>query len=251
MIPRSIILAIQFLTRLPTPRIDPPGQSELGDTARWFPFVGFLIGVVVALTFVALSQVSPWVGALAGVIAWVWVTGGLHLDGLADVADAFGAAHRDKVRFLEVLADPHVGSFGVLTIVLQLLAKLVLLSELALLSASAGAGGWRSVAVLMLVAAWARWGALVWSLYVPPLKAGLGQTFSTGTGRAVMMVWGGGLLVVSALIAPALLVAPVLAALTVVYWRRSIGGITGDCMGASVEVMETLCLLAVVIVYRM
>src|SRR5690606_12875461 len=90
-------------------------------------------------------------------------------DGLGDVADGMGAAHRSPERFLEVLRDPHIGAFGVMAIALQMLAKLVLLAVIA----KAGA-----ILPLVLVAAWARWGGLVVSLAVPPLAKGSGERFS-------------------------------------------------------------------------
>src|SRR3546814_1262229 len=71
--------------------------------------------------------IYPWIAALFALAAWVGITGALHLDGLSDLADARGAAHGDRDKLLTVLADPHVGSFGVTVIVLQLLAKAVLL----------------------------------------------------------------------------------------------------------------------------
>ncbi|MFM9449620.1 adenosylcobinamide-GDP ribazoletransferase, partial [Streptomyces acidiscabies] len=73
------------------------------------------------------AQRDPWAGALFALVGWVGVTGALHLDGLGDMADAAGAAHGDRARLSAVLADPHIGSFGVVAIALQLLAKLVLL----------------------------------------------------------------------------------------------------------------------------
>ena len=64
---------------------------------------------------------------LLGLFVWVVITGGLHLDGLGDVADALAASHRSPDRFLEVVHDPRIGAFGVMAIALQLIAKLVLL----------------------------------------------------------------------------------------------------------------------------
>src|SRR4029078_10961647 len=99
-----------------------------------------------------LNDAAPWIVALAVLVAWIWITGALHLDGLGDVADAFGAAHGKPERFIAVLGDPHAGSFAVVAISLQIAAKLVLTAELA-----TGPTAW----ALVLIPAWARLGTLV------------------------------------------------------------------------------------------
>jgi adenosylcobinamide-GDP ribazoletransferase len=231
---RGLVLAVQFLTRLPTPQVADLHPAELSRSAVWFPLVGLLIGLVVALAVWFGSASGPWIGALAGLIAWVWITGALHLDGLGDVADALGAAHRNPGRFQEVLRDPHIGSFGVIAIALQLLAKLSLLANL-----SAGPKIW----ALLLVPAWARLGTLVWSLAVPPLRAGLGERFSWAIDRRAIAAYGVALAAASAWFSPALLGALVVIPGIALYWRQRHGGMTGDGLGASVEVTETLLLL--------
>jgi adenosylcobinamide-GDP ribazoletransferase len=235
---RSFSHALQFLTRLPAPRVDVFDPADLSRSAMWFPVVGVIVGAIVgaALWLGALS--SPAVGALFALLAWVWVTGGLHLDGLADVADALAGAHRSPERFLQILRDPHVGAFGVMAIALVLIAKLVLLAEIA---------GGRSEALipLILVAAWARLGAPIWSLAAPPLADGSGERFSWKIDARVVGAEAAVLALLSVFLAPvllgALLVIPAIAA----YWRYRIGGITGDCLGASVEVTETILLLLI------
>ena len=123
---KGLIVALQFLTRLPMPRIT-VSSDEFAASMRWFPAAGLVVGAIVAGAAWAGARLDSWTGALLALTAWVLVTGALHLDGLGDVADASGAAHKDKQRLLAVLADPHIGSFGVTAIALQLLAKLVLL----------------------------------------------------------------------------------------------------------------------------
>lgn len=204
-------------------------------SAIWFPLVGVLIGACLALPLLVLDG-RPWLAALLALVAWVWITGALHLDGLGDVADAFGAAHRSPERFLEVLKDPRMGVFGVVSIVLQLLVKLVLLHELA-------TSGW--VWGIVLVPAWARWAPLVWNR-LPPLQPGLGERFATTVGVAGVLVWAAVLAALSLLLAPPLLLAVVLTPIGTAYWRRRLGGITGDCLGAGTEVLESLLLLALV-----
>jgi adenosylcobinamide-GDP ribazoletransferase len=233
---RSFGHALQFLTRLPAPRFAEFNPEDLSRSAVWFPLIGVIVGVIVAAAAWAGGQGSPWIGTLAGLVAWVWVTGGLHIDGLGDVADALGAAHRTPERFLEVLRDPHVGAFGAMAIALQLIAKLVLLAEI---SAVPG------LFALMLVPAWARWGTLVWSLAVPPLASGSGERFSWQISQPGTIAQGIVLAALSLWLAPILLAALVIVPAIAVYWRVRLGGITGDCLGASVEVTETLLLLAI------
>lgn len=233
---RSLILAIQFLTRLPTPQLKTFDPAWLADSARWFAPVGLLVGGVVAAGWLAGSLVDAWLAALLALVLWVWVTGGLHLDGLADLADALGAAHRDRNRFLAVLKDPHVGSFGVLALGLALLSKLVLLHGLAQQPSA-------NVAVLILVPAWARLGAVAWSACLPPLAPGSGERFAWRTHWPTFWAAVVGLAAASAWAAPVLLAAPLVLAGWGLYLYRRLGGITGDCLGAGIEVSETFLLL--------
>ncbi len=233
---RGLILAFQLLTRLPMPVLRDGGASA--QAAGWFPLVGLVVGVLVALPLIFVPD--PRLAALLALIVWVWVTGGLHLDGLSDLVDALGAAHQDRERFLAVLADPHVGSFGVMALVLQLLAKFVLLWLLAEAEA-----GWLALLLIMaLVAAWARLGALVWGQTLPSLKPGLGARFAWPGGRWISLIW---LLTVagaSAVFAPALLLAPLLLLAWWGFLRWRLGGMSGDCLGAGIEGVESLLLLA-------
>jgi adenosylcobinamide-GDP ribazoletransferase len=236
---RGLILALQFLTRLPTPTLKEFRPEWLADSARWFAVVGVLIGSLVVAALWLGARVDPWLGALAALGVWAWVTGGLHLDGLADLADGLGAAHRSRERMLEVMKEPHVGSFGVIALVLALAAKLVLL----MLLAKAGAHRWG----LLLIPAWARLGAVWWSATLPPLAAGSGARFAETTDWRTLGVSAAILTGLSALLTPALLLAP----LALWGWRRfllqRLGGMTGDCLGAGVEYCEIVLLLLLVV----
>lgn len=235
---RRLILAVQFLTRLPTPQVRDFHPQELSRSAVYYPLVGMLIGGLLLLPLYALAG-RPWLAGAMTLLLWVWVTGALHLDGLGDVADAFGAAHRDPQRFLQVLKDPHMGVFGVVTLVMQLLLKFVLLSELAASPLWYG---------LVLVPAWARWGTLWWSQRIAPLHAdGMGERFAWQLRPAALWLWAVALAAASALLAWPVLLALLLVPLVAGWWKRSLGGISGDGLGASVEVVETLLLLALVL----
>lgn len=234
---RHLIVAIQFMTRVPMPRLANVTNGEFAAAIRWFPAAGLVVGVIVADLAWLGARIDPWVGALAGLIGWVAATGGLHLDGLGDLADARGAAHGDRDRFLAVLADPHIGSWGVIAIVVQLLAKLVLLHAVIL-------AGW--LWPVVAIAAAARIGPLWWSRALPPLGDGLAARF-VGTVRPWhMLLW---LVPLGAVCwrAPALAVAPLLILLWGWWLRRTVGGINGDCHGAGIELVETGLLLALLV----
>ncbi|AXE29639.1 adenosylcobinamide-GDP ribazoletransferase [Chromobacterium phragmitis] len=227
---RGLILAVQFLTRLPTPQLAAFKPEWQAASARWFPAVGLIVGALLLASLRLGGQVDPWLAALLALLAWVMVTGGLHLDGLADLSDALGAAHRSRERFFEVLKDPHLGSFGVLSLILAIVAKLVLL----MLIARQGGPAWG----LLLVPAWARGFAVAWSATLPAIAPGSGERFAWQKDWAGMGLNLAALLALSAWLAPALLLAPLAGLVWRAFLKRRLGGMTGDCLGAGVELCE-------------
>lgn len=235
---RGLRLALQFLTRIPVPGVADFSPLDLSRSAAWFPVVGLVVGALAALVTFAVGHRSPALGAVVGVLAWVWLTGAMHLDGLADLSDALGASHRDPQRFLAVLADPHVGTFGIVSIVLVLMLKA---AALALLHTDA-------LWAVPLILAWARLGTLAWSRWLPPLKAGHGERFTWQLSVAWVVFWTVLLLAASVAVAPVLCVAPVVIGAWGVWLKVRLGGMTGDCLGAGVEVTETVLLVLVAVV---
>lgn len=230
---KGLIVAIQFLTRLPTPRVT-VSSDEFAASMRWFPAVGLIVGALVAGAGWAGVRIDPWTGALAALVLWVAVTGALHLDGLGDIADASGAAHKDRERLIAVLGDPHAGSFAVVAIALQLMTKLVLLH--ALLDRQA-------FVAIALVPFAARIGPLVWSRALPDLHAGLGSRFRNAVRPVDFAIWTA-LLVAAAWASPSLLAAPLVFLFWAWWLSRKIGGISGDGHGAGIEIGESLLLAA-------
>lgn len=231
---RRLIVAFGFLTRLPMPRVD-AGPGDFAAAIRAYPIVGLVIGALVGAAGWAGSQVDPWTGACAALLTWVAVTGALHLDGLADLADGLGAAHGDRTRLLAVMADPHIGSFGVVAIAGQMIAKLVLLHAV-----SSGAG-WLPVAGVACIA---RMGPLAWAALLPPLRpGGLGAAVADAVRPRDLVGWGLVLALICVLL-PAMLVAPLLILGVALWLRRALGGVTGDAHGAGIEIVETGLLLA-------
>ncbi|BBF87391.1 cobalamin synthase [Aquitalea magnusonii] len=231
---QGLILAIQFLTRLPTPQLRSFHPEWLAASARWFAPVGLLLGSLLYLAVWLGSRHDPWLGALLGLLLWIAITGGLHLDGLADLSDAMGAAHRSRERFFEVLKDPHLGSFGVIALICAIISKLVLLMLLAKQPAQ-----WAS---LLLIPAWARLFALFWSATLPALAPGSGERVAGQAQWPLQLISLLALLGLSAWLAPPLLLAPLAALLWRGWLKRKLGGMTGDCLGAGIEVCEILLL---------
>lgn len=219
------------------PRLE-AGSDDFAAAVRLYPLVGIVIGALVAGAGWLGALADPWLGAVAALLAWVWITGALHLDGLGDLADGLGAAHGDRARLLAVMADPHVGSFGVVAIVLQLAVKLVALHLLL-------PGGW---AVLVAIPAAARLGPLWWAARVPALKAGgLGAAIA-GSVRGRDLAGWTLLLLGAGTILPVLLAAPLLLLVLGLWFGRRVGGMTGDVHGAGIELVEAgLLLLAAVV----
>lgn len=231
-----LILALQLMTRLPLPNVG-ADENDFAAAIRWFPATGIIVGLTIAAAMTMGLQSDPWIAALLSLIAWVAMTGALHLDGLGDIADGAGAAHHDREKLSAVLADPHIGSFGVVSIALQLLTKLVLLRLCA-----------EHVPPLALVAVpfAARIGPLAWTLWLPPLHQGLASRFRDGIGASHLLGW---VMLAAAL---CLMIPPLLSAALFIplwaWWLRSrIGGISGDGHGAGIELVESGLLLALVL----
>lgn len=231
---KGLIVAFGFLTRLPMPRVE-MGAGTFAAAIRFYPIVGFAIGLLVAAAGWLGALVDPWTGACAALLTWIAVTGALHLDGLADLADGLGAAHGDRTRLLAVMADPHIGSFGVVAIVAQMFAKLVLLHAIGL--------NW----ALIVVPFAGRMGPLAWARLLPPLRSGGLGAAVAGAVRARDLLGWGLLLALAAVAVPALIALPLLVLGVAAWLRRTLGGVTGDAHGAGIEIVETGLLVALAV----
>ena len=234
---RGLRLATQFLTRVPVPAVEDISAEEFSRSSAWFPFVGLVIGAVVSAIIYACAHRNANLATALGLLAWVWITGALHLDGLADLTDALAASHRDKQKFFTVLADPHVGAFAVVSIVLVLILKATGLAQISV----------PDLFALPLIPAWARLGPLAWSRWLKPLKPGHGERFSWQLNVGWIVFWTVVLLAASAVFAPILCAAPLAIAAWGVWLNWRLGGTTGDCLGAGVEVTELVLLYALVL----
>ena len=233
---RRLWIALAFLTRLPVPRVE-AAPGEFAQAARLYPVAGAVVGTIVAGAGWLGSLVDPWLGALMALGAWIAVTGALHLDGLGDLADGLGAAHGDRERLLSVMADPHIGSFGVVAIVFQLCAKLVLLHLLL-------PGG---AIALFAIPAVARIAPLIWARWLMPLRTeGLGATIANTVRGRDLAGWIA-LLMLAGVALPPLWIAPVGIVVLALWLGTRVGGVTGDVHGAGIEMIETMLLVGFVI----
>jgi len=236
---RGLILAFTFLTTLPMPALKNFEHEELSASAVWFPLVGCSVGFVLLLAAWLGLSANPWLAALLVVLVWVVITGALHLDGVADLADALGAAHRNPERFLAVMKDPHTGAFGVVSMVMVLLTKLV---AVFCWVTSSDVSLW----VLLLIPAWARLGAVYWSNTLDAMAAGSGETFAWQVSRRSLWLWAVLLFTLSTWVATFWFAC--VAVCSLLLWRSylkwRLGGMTGDCLGAGIEYCECLMLLS-------
>ncbi len=239
---RSILAATSFLTRLPIDRKGAVGPADIARSVVVFPVVGALIGAAAVGVAWTLALAFPAVVAAVGAVAAeVVLTGGLHVDGLADTCDSYAGATRE--RALEIMRDHMIGAYGSAAIVVDLLLKTVVIAELLdrpgglWTLVAAGAISRAIVGVLGTVAPYAR------------PSGGIGGALSDH-GRTAWAV-GAALLGVAIAAATAgirgLIASGVAAGVAAVWtWRcrRRLGGMTGDTLGATVEGTQALVLLA-------
>lgn len=127
---KSFLIALQFLTILPVQLKGTLTDKEIGHSLLFYPVVGLLIGLVLGLLAWSLNAQLPMVSAILVLTVWVTLSGALHLDGLADSADAWLGGIGDKAKTLLIMKDPAAGPIAVVTIVLVLLIKFVMLTVL-------------------------------------------------------------------------------------------------------------------------
>ncbi|MFP5456130.1 MAG: adenosylcobinamide-GDP ribazoletransferase [Alphaproteobacteria bacterium] len=237
---KGLLAALLFMTRLPLPK-RMARAADFDCLMPWLPAAGLVVGLPVIAVGFLLSPHDPWIAALVALLVWIGTTGALHLDGLADVVDGLGAAHGDPVRLSKVMADPHIGSFGVVAIGAQIATKLVLLH------AAIGREDWLT---LLLVPVAARIGPIFWTLSLSPLHGGLASGLRSATKARHLLMWLG-LLGLCSIFAPVLLAA--LPALFVwhMFVARKLGGISGDSHGAGIELTESWLLFCVVAASRL
>lgn len=238
--------AVGFLTRLPVGQRVVEPSAGLAGAVGYFPLVGVLVAGAGIGVWAAVEPVlGSLVAAVASVLATVVVTGALHEDGLADVADGFWGGSSASRR-LEIMQDSRIGTFGALAVTGDVLLRAALLVPLELADVAR---------VLVAGHVIGRSAPLVLALWLPPARAGglgarLGRPQRGGIVLALLTV------LVSTLVAAGVwAVVPLLAAgaaVAVIGWsaRRRIGGYTGDVLGAGVLAVNLAVAAAVAALIR-
>lgn len=245
---RPLLVALQFLTILPVRLADPPTDRELGASVLFHPVVGLLLGGLLAGVAFGAQRLGASASLTAALVlaAWALLTGGLHLDGLADTADAWVGGRGDRERTLAIMKDPRAGPMAVIALVVVLLLKFASIEALA----------GTDVAHLVLAPVLARACLpmlLLTTPYVRPNGLGAGMAASL-PGPAAAIVCAASLAVCAAWLGARSL-APLLAAAAVfLLVRRTLvrrlGGTTGDTAGALVEFVETASLVSMALAWR-
>jgi adenosylcobinamide-GDP ribazoletransferase len=266
---KALLAAFQFLTRLPIPVRFEYTENVCRRSVIFYPLVGAVIGLLLSLAGAGLLHIVPVLpAACLLLVLWVGLTGGLHLDGLMDTADGI-LSHRPREQMLEIMKDSRVGAMGVIVCVLQMLLKFALLYSL--LTSSK----WPSAGLLLLVVPiWSRWFMAVGIQGWPYARreSGMGSFFQ-GVGRkhvyaglvlgvmlTAVLTWAGSHIIAGitnewpALIGVAWLYIAAFPLLTfcfgygiAAYLAHKLGGLTGDTYGALNEMLETVLLLAVIL----
>lgn len=233
------VTALRYLTIIPIPGVAPAHRPP-GAAAAWFPAVGLAIGaVLVVVDRVSTALFAPLLATLLTMTVWKALTGGLHLDGLADCLDGMSGGNAD--RRLAIMRDSRIGSFGAVGLILFLLL------ELATISGIEGSARWRALLVAPVVG---RAVPAVLARLFAPVATGRAAEFRAHLPTAAVPV----ALAVASAVAIAALgvrgVAAVVAAfgLTIAlgaFMVRRLGGVSGDVHGAAVECGELAVLLTV------
>ena len=238
-------IALQFLTVLPIELKTIPTAQQNGRAILFYPLVGLVIGGILFITACLLAKLPIVLLASIILTLWIWLTGGLHLDGLADTADAWVGGFGDKQRTLQIMKDPSCGPIGVLSLVIICLLKFVLIYVLieqhqTLFLILVPIVGRVVPSILFLTTSYVREKGLGRSLtdHLPKIASWI----ITGFVLLLPLYWElQGLITIIGFLS------------SLVYLRhlfiKRIGGITGDTVGAAIEISETVLLFTFVVSY--
>jgi adenosylcobinamide-GDP ribazoletransferase len=234
-------LAISFLTILPV-AIESANEADVAASMAWFPLIGLLMGIAFVLEDRALAVLlGHAIRSAIVVLSMAVLSGAIHLDGLADTADALGAG-RDRIRALEILRDSRIGAFGTIALFFALGLKVLSL---------AGLSGRPRLAALLLAPMLGRWALVAVSYQMDYLRAAGAGSAMLGrrSDRELAIATVTSVLAMIPFFSHKVMVAYAMVILVTLamrsFYRRWLGGITGDLIGACGEIVEVLVLMVI------
>ncbi len=237
----SFILALQFLTRIPVPINRIVTDKQWGQTVLFYPLVGLVIGFFLAFITVLIPENSFNLQAAIILTFWVLITGGLHLDGLADCADAWAGGLESPQRSLEIMKDPHSGAIAIVTLFLVLLLKWTALSYLL-----AQQEFLRILIITPVLGRCAILGLMLSTPYINPngLATKLNLYLPKKAASLILLIT----LLISFYTIGLLAVLLAIIIVVLIRWlsQQRLAGVTGDVYGASVELVEMGLLVSMV-----
>lgn len=252
---QAILYALMFLTRLPVGRWLTQADDHTAKRAvLFYPLVGVVVGALLLITAYGVASLGPHLAAALVLVLWVAVTGALHLDGLADCMDAYYAGHKcidageRRQRVLAVMHDPACGAIALVSLILLLLVKWAALVTLFSIAVTNATFFFMLLAVIvapvlartiilpfMTLNHYARQDGSVPKAQSHTATAHWGVALGVFTLCVLALGWAATVVLLLGLIALMLFWARL--------WQRQIGGYTGDCLGALVELAEALVLI--------
>ena len=236
------LIALQFLTIVPVQLKQIPTARQNAQSLLFYPLIGLLIGFVLFGLSIVLIKLPTILLASIVLVVWIWLTGGLHLDGLADTADAWVGGFGDRERTLQIMKDPTCGPIGVLSLVVVCLLKFAALYVLLEQHLNT---------FLILVPVLGRSVPLFLFLTTAYVRdKGLGRSITDFIPKK--LTWTVFVITIALLcVFKWLGLVTFICFITVLFFLRAlfikrIGGITGDTVGAAIELVETGLMLSFV-----
>ncbi len=244
----KILYAFRFLTMLPIPYKQNEDLQQTARSSVWFPFVGLIIGGLLAAAYYLVNLAGfTAVSAVLVIVLWILLTGGLHLDGLADTFDGLGGG-RTRERRLEIMKDSRIGTFGALAIIAQLGLKTALVYDLPAELIIPALAVTPMIGRTLLL--------FLFRIFPSARPDGMGCFFQkNGTwaepivGSVYMLAVLWFLFGLTGLIASA--ITSIIILLYSIFLNKRLGGLTGDCYGSVIEISEVLMLLSIAVIYTL
>lgn len=246
---KELLAAVTFFTRLPLWRVCNLPAEAFKNVVPYWSYVGWFTGGIMAATYIVASMLMPMSTALIlAILSRVLLTGALHEDGLADFCDGFGGGRDDRNRILAIMKDSHIGTYGVIGLIIYYMMCYMCLLEMP---------SWIIPAILIGGDAWSKFCAAQIINFLPYARkeseAKNKTVYSRMNLRSFCMAFIGGalpLLLMPVTVMPAIVFPAMASALLILTMRHRIGGYTGDCCGATFLISELSFYLGILIILQ-